>query len=58
MLDILMPEVGLQGPSVVPLVGKGVAGGVPKHVRVGFEPELRRCAGPLHRARKPGRTEW
>jgi hypothetical protein len=53
-----MPEVGLQGASIVPLVGKGVAGGVPKHVRVGFEPELRRCAGPLHRARKPGRTEW
>ena len=36
MLDVLMAEVGLQGASVMPLVGKGVAGGVPKHVRVGL----------------------
>jgi hypothetical protein len=43
-----MAEIGLQGASVVPLVGKGVAGGVPKHVRVGpFEPELRHGAGSL-----------
>jgi hypothetical protein len=58
MLDILMAEVGLQGPSVLPLVGKGVASGMPKHVRMGFEPELRYGAGAFHHARQLGRTEW
>ena len=56
MLDILVAEVGLQGASVMPLVGRRVAGGVPKHVRAGLEPKLRYSACPLHHARKPGRT--
>jgi len=33
MLDILMTQVRLQRSRVVPLVGQGVAAGVPQHVR-------------------------
>jgi hypothetical protein len=40
MLDIAVPQVGLQGARVVPLVGKGVAAGVPEHVRVSLEANL------------------
>ena len=38
MLDVAMPEVGLQRSRIMPPVGKGIAAGVPEHVRVGFEP--------------------
>ena len=40
VLDIAVPEVGLQRARVVPLVGQGVAAGVPEHVRVRLEAEL------------------
>ena len=37
MLNILVPEVGLQGASDVTLVRQRVAAGVPEHVRVSLE---------------------
>ena len=40
-----MPEVGLQGARVVPLVCEGVAAGVPKHVRVRPEAQSRPNGG-------------
>ncbi len=35
-----MPEVGLERPRVVALVGEGIATGVSQHVWVRFEPKL------------------
>jgi len=52
-----VPEVCLQRPRVVPLVGERVAAGVPEHVRVGFEPQLRFGACALDHAGKPRRGE-
>jgi hypothetical protein len=40
VLDILMAEIGLQRPGVVPLVGERVAAGVPEHMGVSIEAEL------------------
>jgi hypothetical protein len=37
MLDVLVPEVGLQCPGVVAPVGQGIAAGVPEHVRMHLE---------------------
>jgi hypothetical protein len=37
MLDVPMPEIGLQGSRIVPLVGQREAAGVAQHVRVGGE---------------------
>jgi hypothetical protein len=57
MLDIAMPEVGLQRPRVVSPVGERVAACAPEHVRVVFEPQLRFGACTLDRAGKPRRGE-
>ena len=53
-----MTEVGLQGPRVVPLVGQRITAGVPEHVRVRLEGELRLDPYPLNHAGKAGRGEW
>lgn len=45
-----MPEVGLQRSRVVPFVRERIAAGVPEHVRVGLEAELRLEARPLDHA--------
>src|SRR5262249_56907115 len=39
MLDVLVPEVSLQGSRVVPSVSQCVATGMPEHVRVDLEPK-------------------
>lgn len=43
--DVPMPQVLLNRPRVVPLIGKLVAGGVPEHVRMDGEGEFRELAG-------------
>ena len=44
--DILVAHVVLQGPGVMPVVGKLVASGVPEHVRMDREWEFRRFPCP------------
>lgn len=44
--DIFMPQVVLEGPSIMPIVGQLVASGVPEHVRMDREPKLSRLPGP------------
>ena len=51
-----MPQVGLQGARVVPLVGECVAASVPEHVRVRFESKPRLSTRALDHAREPGRA--
>src|SRR5262249_14934096 len=43
VLDVLVPEVGLQGAGIMPLVSQGEVTGVPEHVRVRpLNPTIRR----------------
>jgi hypothetical protein len=58
VLNVFVPEVGLQGAGVMSLVGQGVAAGVSEHVRVRFEPELGFGACSLDHAGKPCGGEW
>jgi hypothetical protein len=51
VLDILVTEISVQRPRIVPSVGEGIAAGVSEHVRVRLEAELR--LDP----RSPGRGE-
>lgn len=53
VLDVAVPEIGLQGARVVPLVGQRVATGVPQHVRVRLEGQLGLPARPLNHSGKP-----
>jgi hypothetical protein len=48
MLDVPVPEVGLQGARVVPLVGQSVATGVPEDVRVGLVRPQRQKSPVVH----------
>ena len=48
VLDVLVPEVGLQRPRIVALVGQREAAGVPQHVRVGWEAEPGGLTSALH----------
>jgi hypothetical protein len=55
--DRSMAEPSLDCPSVVPLVGEGVATGVAEHVRVRLQFEARRSSHPLDHPGKAGRGE-
>ena len=57
MLDVLVPEIGLQCPRVVAPVRQGIAAGVPKHMRVRLERQLGGLTRPLNHASEPGRRE-
>src|SRR5262245_53584278 len=57
VLNVLMAEISLQRPRVVPPVGQCVTAGVPKHVRVGLEGKFRLDPCPLHHAGEPGGAE-
>ena len=50
MLDVLVPEVGLQRTGVVAGVGQGVAASMAQHVQMDRERQL----GPQSDARKQG----
>ena len=45
-----MPEISLQGSSIMPFVGQCVAAGMAQHVRVGLEAQLGLAASPLDHA--------
>ena len=57
VLNVLVPEVGLQRARIVAFAGQGVARGVPQHVRVRLEPELGLSARPLDHAGEAGSRE-
>lgn len=57
MLDVLVAQVGLQRARVVPLVGQREATGMPQHVRMGLEAQLRLLARALDHAGEPCRAE-
>jgi hypothetical protein len=46
VLDVLVPEVRLQRPGVVSLIGQRIAASVPQHVGVALEAELGRFPSP------------
>jgi hypothetical protein len=53
-----MPEPSLDRPGIVPLVGEGIAAGMAKHVRMGFQLKAEPFAGrPLDHSGKAGRRE-
>ncbi len=57
MLDILVAEICLQRPRIVPSVGEGVTASMPQHVRVWFEAELRLDPCPLEHPGEAGGGE-
>ena len=48
VLDIAMPQVGLQGSGIVALIRQGEAASMPQHMRMGFEAELCGLPSPLN----------
>ena len=46
VLNVLMPEPGLQRPGVVAGIGQRVAAAVPQHVRVDWERHFRPLSDP------------
>ena len=57
MLDVLVPEVGLQGARVMAFVGQREAAGMTKHVRMRFERQPGGSTGGLDHASEPGSSE-
>ena len=57
MLNVAVPEIGLQRSCVVPLVGERISTGVPEHVGVRLEGKLRLDPCPLDRAGETGGAE-
>ena len=52
VLDVLVPEVGLECAGIVLLVGQCESAGVPQHVGVCLEPKVCLCARKLDQAGK------
>ena len=50
--DIFVTHVVLERPGIMPIVGELVAGGMPEHVRVNWEWELRGLSSPGDRFQK------
>jgi len=57
MLDVLVPEIGLQGARVVTVIRQFVATGVAQHVRMRLKGELGLDPSALNHAREPGRAK-
>ena len=57
MLNVAVTEVGLQGASVVALVGQGITAGVTEHVGVRLEGQLGLPARALDHPSEPCRAE-
>ena len=53
-----MPEIGLQCPGVMAVIGKLVTAGVAQHVRMGLKRKFGRAARALDHAGESGRGEW
>jgi hypothetical protein len=58
VLNVLVPEVVLQGPRVVAVVGELEAAGMAKHVRVDGEWHLGGLADALDEAVETDRAHW
>jgi hypothetical protein len=58
VLDVLVPEVVLQGPSVVTIVGELEPAGVAKHVRVDREWHLGGLPDALDEAVEANGADW
>jgi hypothetical protein len=57
ILNVAMPEVGLDRPRVVAVVGELIAAGVAEHVGVNFDTEASLEARALDHAREAGGTQ-
>jgi len=57
-LQVPMPEVMRQRPSVLAIVRELVAGRMPQHVRMYSEGEARRAGGALDHPQEPSRCYW
>jgi len=55
VLDVLVPEIGLQGARVVSFGGEREPAGMPEHVGVGLEAELCLHTGTFDHAREASR---
>jgi hypothetical protein len=53
-----MPEVSLQGTGIVSLIGKREAAGVPQHVRMGLEAQMRLNASTPNHAGEASGAKW
>src|SRR5262252_1405768 len=58
VLNVLVPEVVLQGPRVVAIVGELESAGMAKHVRVDREWHLGGLADALDEAVETDGTDW
>jgi hypothetical protein len=54
MLNILVTEVGLQGPGIVALVGQRKAAGVPKHMGMSAKAEFCGLSSALYQLAEHG----
>jgi hypothetical protein len=57
VLNVSVPEIGLQRPSIVSGIGQRIATGMPQHVGMNPELEARLEAGPLYHLSEARRTE-
>jgi hypothetical protein len=58
MLNVLVPEIGLQSPHIMTGIGQGEAAAVPQHVRVDRERHSSPFANPGKQAMKCLRRHW
>src|SRR5262245_4166451 len=58
VLDVLVPEVVLQGPRVVAVIGQLEAAGMAKHVRVDWKWHLGGLPEALHEPVETDGTDW
>ena len=52
VLDVPVPEVGLQAARIMPLVGQGEPAGMPEHVRMSWEAQAGNLTSALHKLGK------
>ena len=57
MLDVPVPEIGLQRSGVVAVIGQLVSAGMPEHVWMGLKAKLRPGAGAFDHARESRRAK-
>jgi hypothetical protein len=57
VLNVLVAQVRLEGPRIMPLIGQRIAAGVTQHVRMNLKVQLSLDARPFDHARKPGCRE-
>ena len=58
MLDILVPEIVLQGAGIVAVIGQLVAAGMAQHVWMHSERHLRGLAEPYHEMMEAHGADW